>query len=241
MSGVMSVTGEPGGRPVKCGIPISDFTAGLYAAYAICAVLNKVRRGEPGEHIDVSMLGATLGIAVLQTSEYFGTGRDPVKLGSAHPMNAPYQAFKAKDGYVALAAGNDRLWQATCDGIGRTELMRDPRFGSPTLRAQNQDALRELLETEFAKYSVAELLDTFSGRGVPCAPINSYSQVLMDPQVRHMEWAQEMDLPNGARTRTIISPLRLSGEKLGVRRRPPALGEHNGEIIDAADPQTAAG
>jgi crotonobetainyl-CoA:carnitine CoA-transferase CaiB-like acyl-CoA transferase len=239
ISGVMSVTGEPGGRPVKCGIPIADFTAGLYAAYAICAVLNKVRRGEPGEHIDVSMLGATLGIAVLQTSEYFGTGRDPVRLGSAHPMNAPYQAFKAQDGYFALAAGNDRLWQAACDVIGRSDLTQDARFGSPTLRAQNQDALRELLEAEFAKYPTAKLLELFAGRGVPCAPINSYSEVLADPQVKHMEWAEEMELPNGARTRTIISPLRLSGKKLGVRRRPPALGEHNDEIIAAADPQAA--
>jgi crotonobetainyl-CoA:carnitine CoA-transferase CaiB-like acyl-CoA transferase len=98
ISGVMSVTGEPGGTPVKCGVPLADFAAGLYAAYAVTAVLHRVHSGNEGEHIDVTMLGVTLGIAALQTSEYFGSGRNPAKLGSAHPRNAAYQAFKASDG-----------------------------------------------------------------------------------------------------------------------------------------------
>ena len=134
MSGVMSVTGEPGGAPVKCGVPISDFCAGLYAAYAVAAVLRRVEQGGTGEHIDVSMLGATLGVAALQTSEYFGTGSDPRKLGSAHPRNAPYQAFSAKDGYFAMAAGNDGLWRSACDAIGLPGLAADPRFASTTCR-----------------------------------------------------------------------------------------------------------
>jgi len=144
MSGVMSVTGEPGGRPAKCGIPVADFTAGLYAAYAIAAALCKVRSGGAGEHIDVSMLGGMLGIAHLQTSELFGTGRDPVALGSAHPMNAPYAAFRCRDGHFAVAAGTNKLWEAACEGIGRPDLARDERFATPTLRARNQEALREL-------------------------------------------------------------------------------------------------
>ena len=126
VSGVMSVTGETGGAPVKCGVPISDFGAGLYAAFAISSALHRVRRDGAGDHIDVSMLGATLGIAALQTSEYFGTGRDPGKLGSAHPRNAPYQAFQASDGYFAMAAGNDRLWRAACAGIGTGRPRRRP-------------------------------------------------------------------------------------------------------------------
>ena len=141
MSGIMSVTGEPDGAPVKCGVPVSDFCAGLYAAYAIAAVLLRVRNGGAGEYIDVSMLGASLGIAALQTSEYFGTGRDPKKLGSAHPRNAPYQAFKAKDGYFAMAAGNDGLWRATCEALGRGDLAADPRFATTALRAQHQAAV----------------------------------------------------------------------------------------------------
>src|SRR5687768_7114810 len=154
MSGLMSVTGEPGGRPVKSGIPVADFTAGLYAAYSVAAALCKVRSGGSGEHIDVSMLGGMLGIAHLQTSELFGTGRDPVPLGSAHPMNAPYAAFRARDAHFALAAGTNKLWESTCEAIGRPDLARDERFGSPPLRARNQDALREILEAELDRKSV---------------------------------------------------------------------------------------
>src|SRR6185436_20547834 len=110
-----------------------------------------VEQGGAGDHIDVSMLRATLGMAALQTSEYFGTGRDPAKLGSAHPRNAPYQAFRAKDDYFAMAAGNDSLFRAACDVAGKPELVSDPRFASTTLRAQHQQELKAILEAEFAK------------------------------------------------------------------------------------------
>ncbi len=233
MSGVMSVTGDKDGRPAKCGIPIADFSAGLYAAFSVTAALHKARATGQGDHLDVSMLGSMLGIANLQTSELFGTGRDPVRLGSAHPMNAPYAAFCCRDGYFALAAGTNKLWEAACEAIGNTTLPRDPRFATPTLRAQHQDALRELLETEFVKYDAADLLARMNARGVPCAPLYNYSQVLADPQVRHMEWVEDITLPNGTPTRTVVSPQRVSGQRLGVRRAPPALGQHTEEILSA--------
>jgi crotonobetainyl-CoA:carnitine CoA-transferase CaiB-like acyl-CoA transferase len=231
MSGVMSVTGERDGRPAKCGIPIADFTAGLYAAFSVVCELVKARRSGTADHIDVSMLGAMLGIAHLQTSELFGTGRDPIRLGSAHPMNAPYAAFRCRDGYFALAAGTDKLWRATCDGIERPALLEDARFSSPSLRAKNQDALREVLEEAFAQHDATTLLRIFNARGVPCAPINRYSEVLADRQVAHMGWVENMTLPNGLRTPTVISPQHLSGARLGVYRNPPALGEHTDEVL----------
>jgi crotonobetainyl-CoA:carnitine CoA-transferase CaiB-like acyl-CoA transferase len=231
IGGVMSVTGERGGAPVKCGVPISDFGAGLYAAFAIVSALRKVDREGVGDHIDVSMLGATLGMAALQTSEYFGTGRDPVKLGSAHPRNAPYQAFRAQDGYFAMAAGNDRLWRAVCKGMHRSDLADDPRFASTPLRAQNQAALRELLEADFVREPVGHWLGLFGEIGVPCTPINSYSQVLADQQVAHMGWVQPISLPGGARTRTFASPIGMTHEDFGVYRNPPALGEHTNEVL----------
>ena len=231
MSGAMSVTGEPGGRPAKCGIPIADFTAGLYAAFAVVSALHKAKHTGAGDHLDVAMLGAMLGIANLQTSEYFATGRDPVRLGSAHPMNAPYAAFRCRDGYFALAAGTDKLWHAACEGIQRLDLTHDARFASPSLRARHQNELRELLEQAFAGYDAAALLKIFNERGVPCAPINSYSQILADPQVQHMQWIEDITLPNGVKTRTIVSPQRISGERLGVYRAPPALGEHTAEVL----------
>jgi len=231
ISGVMSVTGEPGGPPVKCGVPLSDFAAGQYAAYAILAALLEVRRGGPGRRIDVAMMGATLAFAALQTSEYFGTGRDPVKLGSAHPRNAPYQAFRAADGYFAMAAGNDRLWRSVCEVVARPELFADPRFASTAERAANQAALRDLLEEVFATETAGHWLAAFNGAGVPCAPINTYSQALDDPQVRHMGWVEDLTLPSGVETRTFVSPVIVDGARLGVTRPPPALGEHTDEVL----------
>ena len=233
MSGVMSVTGDADGRPAKCGIPIADFTTGLYAAFSVVASLNKVARQQgDGDFIDVSMLGCMLGIANLQTSELFGTGRDPVRLGSAHPMNAPYAGFRCRDGDIALAAGTNKLWEAACAGIARDDLTQDPRFATPTLRAQHQNELRDLLEQTFANYDCAQLLQLFRERGVPCAPINTYSQILADPQVEHMQWVESITLPgnNAVASKTVVSPQRVSGERLGVYRNPPALGQHTHEI-----------
>jgi crotonobetainyl-CoA:carnitine CoA-transferase CaiB-like acyl-CoA transferase len=222
IGGVMSVTGEPGGAPVKCGVPVTDFAVGLYAALAISA---KLFEGK-GAWIDVPMLGTTLAIAALQTSEYFGNGRDPQKLGSAHPRNAPYQAFRCKDGYFVMAAGNDALYRRACEGFAREELIADPRFATTALRAKNQVALKDLLEQTFASLTAEECLTRMRKQGVPCAPINSYSQALADPQVAHYGWVQPLELPGGDRTRTFVSPLGKTELK-----RPPALGEHTAEIL----------
>ncbi|MES1923744.1 CoA transferase [Salinisphaera sp. T31B1] len=231
MSGIMSITGEPGGAPVKCGVPLADFSAGLYAAYSVASALRSAEKTGQGAHIDVPMLGATLGIAALQTSEYFGSGRDPEKLGSAHPRNAPYQAFAARDGYFGMAAGNDALWKKVCSVVDRPAWLTDPRFASPTDRAAHQTELREMLEAIFAEADSETWLARFREAGVPCAPINRYSEVLADPQVEHMGWVQPLELPNGVATKTFGSPVRFSGVGQGVRRRPPELGEHTAEVL----------
>ena len=231
MSGIMSVTGEPGAAPVKCGVPLADFSAGLYAAYSVVCALRQVAASGQGVHIDVPMLGATLGIAALQTSEFFGSGKDPVKLGSAHPRNAPYQAFKCRDGYFGMAAGNNALWRAVCEVVQQPEWLSDARFLSPSSRAQHQDQLRQMLEELFVQADASVWLDRFRAAGVPCAPINTYSEVLNDPQVRHMNWVQPMTLPNGVQTRTFASPVQFDGQSVPVRRAPPALGEHNEQIL----------
>ena len=227
-SGVMSVTGEPGGAPVKCGVPIADFTAGLYAAFSIAAMVARVRNGGPGGHIDVPMFATTLAIAALQTSEYFGTGRNPQKLGSAHPRNAPYQAFKARDGWFVIAAGNNRLWAAVCDVVGTPELLDDERFLTPTLRAANQLALKALLEQRFAHADAAEWLARFEAAGVPNAPINDYAQALADPQAQHLQLVQPLALPSGRTTRTVACPVWIDGAPVAIDRRLPQLGDAGG-------------
>jgi crotonobetainyl-CoA:carnitine CoA-transferase CaiB-like acyl-CoA transferase len=228
--GVMSVTGEPDGPPVKCGVPIADFASGLYGAFAIAAVLAQVRAGGRGAHIDIPMFGCTLGISALQTSEYFGTGRNPVKLGSAHPRNAPYHAFRASDGYFTIAAGNQKLWLSVCDAVGLPELARDARFKSTKDRAAHQLELKELLEAQFQKRPVSFWIETFEQAGVPHARINDYANALADPQVAHMNWLQPITLPGGHATRTFASPVRLDGQGAPVYLNPPGLGEHTQEI-----------
>ncbi len=232
MSGIMSVTGEPDGAPVKCGVPVADFTAGLYGAMSICAQLRAVAQTGKGVHIDVPMMGTSLAIAALQTSEYFGVGKDPVKLGSAHPRNAPYQAFKAKDDYLVMAAGTQALWETVCQILKSPELLKDERFTSTALRAKNQIALKELIEVILQKDTAANWIAQFSQAGVPCCPINQYSAVLNDPQTLAMGWVQPMVMANGQETKTVINPIKFNGATAPIERRPPRLGEHNSEIVE---------
>ena len=235
MSGIMSITGEPGGDPIKCGLPLCDFVAALYGAFAVTAALRQREITGRGQNLDVSMLGTSLGVAALQTSEYFGTGRDPRKLGSAHPRNAPYQAFRAKDGHFGMAAGNNSLWHHVCDVVALPELKEDERYLTPSLRAQNQNELRETLEAVFETKDVAHWLAAFAEVGVPCSPINSYSEALTDPQVDYMGWVQEITLPNGKVTKTFGSPLRINGATLPISANPPGLGEHTEEVLGKLD------
>ena len=232
MSGIMSVTGEPDGAPVKCGVPVADFTAGLYGAMSICAQLRAVAQTGKGVHIDVPMMGTSLAIAALQTSEYFGVGKDPVKLGSAHPRNAPYQAFRAKDDYLVMAAGTQALWETVCQILKSPELLKDERFTSTALRAKNQIALKELIEVILQKDTAANWIAQFSQAGVPCCPINQYSAVLNDPQTLAMGWVQPMVMANGQQTKTVINPIKFNGTTAPIERRPPRLGEHNSEIVE---------
>lgn len=232
ISGLMSVTGEPDGAPVKCGVPVADFTAGLYAAYSILAAVMEVRRTGIGTHIDCSMLGCMLGISALQISEYFGTGRSPQPLGSAHPRNAPYQAFQGSDKPFVIAAGNDKLWVQVCEAVGMPELSADERFVTQTLRAANQSELAGLLQPCFGKRPAMDWLREFDRRGVPCAPINDFADILVDPHVQERGWITELTLPNGMTTPTIGYPVHMSGYEFRIDARPPRLGENTEEVCN---------
>lgn len=232
IAGLMSVTGEEDRSPVKCGVPVGDYCSGLYAALTILAALTRRRETGEGGHVDCSMLGSLIGVATLQTSEYFGTGRTPRRLGSAHPRAAPYRAFRASDEYFVVAAGNDKLWRSVCDVVGAPELPEDARFRTLELRAHNQDALFAILEPLFARRAAAEWLRELDARGVPCAPINTYPQVLSDPQVAAMGLVQPLDLPNGMRTRTTAFPVRLTGFSFEVYLPPPEVGAHTCEVLE---------
>lgn len=225
-SGLMSCTGEADGGPVKAGVPVGDFAAGLYAAFSALAALREGR----GAHIDCSMLGSILGIAALQTSEYFGTGVPAGRLGSAHPRNAPYQAFTASDGDFVVAAGNDSLWRAVCEEVGRPELAEDPRFLTQPDRAGNQVELAGILNAEFVRRTRGEWLEALEGRGVPCSLIKDFSEVLADEQVEHLDLVQRVELGNGVELDAVAYPVKFTGRDLPPLGASPELAAHTAEV-----------
>jgi crotonobetainyl-CoA:carnitine CoA-transferase CaiB-like acyl-CoA transferase len=231
-SGLMSVTGETDGNPIKCGVPVGDFCAGLYAAYAILARLMQARETGQGAYIDCSMLGSLIGISALQTSEFFGTQNTPQALGSAHPRNAPYQAFRSKDEHFVIAAGNDRLWEEVAEAVGLSYLTADPRFKTQILRAQNQKDLVSLLQPEFEKETAKFWLDEMDIRGVPCSPINTFPEALTSNQIKSMDLVHPMTLPNNAKTKTTAFPIKMTDFDFEIYRSPPSLGAHNEEVAD---------
>lgn len=231
MSGLMSVTGEQDSGPVKCGVPVGDFGAGLYAAYTIMAAVLRRQATGIGAYIDCSMLGSLIGISALQTSEYFGTGKSAGRLGSAHPRNAPYQAYKASDDYFVIAAGTDRLWKEVCLAVDQPDLAEHPDYLTQPLRAKNQKALAKLLEGYFAQNTAAFWLDEFNRRGVPASPINTFADVVNDEHVNHLGLVQDLTLPNGVKTKTTAFPIKITDFQFDIRHLPPKLGEHNDEVI----------
>lgn len=230
MSGLMSVTGEAEGNPVKCGVPVGDFCAGLYTGYTAMAKLLQVRQTGKGGYIDCSMLGSLIGVAALQTSEYFGSGNVPQALGSAHPRNAPYRAFLASDDYFIIAAGNDRLWAEVAGAVGMPELADDSRFKTQQLRAANQNEMLELLQPAFAAQTAAYWLAEMDRRGVPCSPINNYPEILSDEHVEHLQLVQPLRLPNGVETSTTAYPVAMQDYQFEIYREPPELGAHNDDV-----------
>jgi crotonobetainyl-CoA:carnitine CoA-transferase CaiB-like acyl-CoA transferase len=230
-SGLMSVTGENNGPPAKCGVPVADMVAALYAVYTICAALEARRRTGEGCYIDCSMFGSLLGIAALQTSGYFATNKAPRRLGTAHAHNAPYQAFHAKDKSFVVAAGTEKLWRQLCEILGVKELAFDPRFDTQEKRVHKQEVLAEILADRFAAEPAAYWIEALDRYGIPCAPINDYGAALAEPQVASLGLINDLALPNGLATRTVKFPVLVDGAPGTVYRRPPEVGEHTQEVV----------
>lgn len=230
-SGLMSVTGEAGRPPAKCGVPVGDFTAGLYAAYTILAARSVAEREQRAIHLDCSMLDCLLGVSALQTSEYWGTGISPGRLGSAHPRNAPYQAFDASDAQIIVAAGNDDLWRKVCEVTGRLDLMTDPRFASISERARNQKPLADILQSIFRTRTAQEWLTALADVGVPSGPMNTFGDILSDEELVSTGLIQQMQVPVAGITNTIAYPVQFDGTRARATRAPPRLGEHTDEVF----------
>lgn len=231
MAGVMSVTGEPGGPPVKCGIPIADLSAGLFCTIGVLCAYVARQDTDRGQYIDTSLFEGALALSVWESTEYWTTGRIPQPVGSAHRMNAPYQALKTRDGYLNVGANNAKLWQQFCKIIGREDLLDDDRFKDNAGRMKHLTTLVGELETTLKKRDTVDWVELLSEGGVPVGPIYNYKEVFEDPHTHARDMLIEMKHQVEGVVRGLGIPIKLSETPGQVRCAAPLLGEHNQEIL----------
>jgi crotonobetainyl-CoA:carnitine CoA-transferase CaiB-like acyl-CoA transferase len=234
VSGIMSVTGEPGGPPVKAGVPLTDLGAGLFALVGILAALDHRHRTGEGQRVDTSLVDAGVALSVWEATEYFSGIGVPAALGSAHRMNAPYQAIRCADGYITLGAANERLFRRLCEVLGHAEWSGMPEFADNASRVTHRVALAARIESITSLQPRSHWLTVLEANDIPCGPINDYAQVFADPQVQAREMVVETEHPTLGHLRTLGSPIKLSATPPDVSRRAPMLGEHTDEVLAAA-------
>jgi formyl-CoA transferase len=231
VSGLMSVTGEPGRPPAKIGVPLTDLGAALFALSAVLAALHYRNRTGRGQYIDTSLLEAGIALSVWESAQYFAEGVTPEPLGSAHRMFAPYQAIRCADGYITLGAANDRLFQWTCELLGHPEWVHDPAYANDTLRVRNRVALVAQIEEITIAQTRDYWLAQFDAAGIPCGPINNYAEAFADPQIQARGMVVEVDHPSLGSLRMPGPPVKMSETPPRATRRAPLLGEHTREVL----------
>jgi crotonobetainyl-CoA:carnitine CoA-transferase CaiB-like acyl-CoA transferase len=234
VAGIMSITGAPGGPPVKAGVPVTDLGAGLFALVGILAALEHRRRTGIGQQVDTSLVDAGVALSVWEATEYFSGIGVPTALGSAHRMNAPYQAVRCADGYITLGAANERLFRRLCEVLGHAEWSADPAFADNASRVRHREALAAQIESITATQPCAHWLSLLEANDIPCGPINDYAQVFADPQVIAREMVVETDHPTLGHLRTLGSPIKMSATPPNVRRRAPLLAENTDAVLHEA-------
>jgi len=231
VAGIMSVTGEPGGPPVKAGVPLTDLGAALFALVGVLAAVESRHRTGAGQHIDTSLVDAGVALSVWEATEYFSGIGVPSALGSAHRMNAPYQAIRCADGYITIGAANERLFRRLCEVLGHPEWKEAPEFADNAGRVRNRAALAQRIESITGGQSRSHWLALFDAKDIPCGPINDYAQVFADPQVKARDMIVEVEHPTLGHLRTLGSPIKMSATPPDVSRRAPLLGEHTDEVL----------
>jgi crotonobetainyl-CoA:carnitine CoA-transferase CaiB-like acyl-CoA transferase len=232
MAGVMSVTGERGGPPVKCGIPIGDLSAGLFCAFGILTAYIAREETGRGQYIDTSLFEGALALSIWETAELWATGRIPQPFGSAHRLTAPYQALRTRDGYLTVGANNQRLWTRFCKILGREDLVEDQRFATNRDRMAHLDELVPELESVLKERNTDDWVEVLLAEGVPAGPIYNYKQVFEDPHTHAREMMIEMEHPVEGIVRGLGIPVKLSDTPGQIRRPAPLLGQHSEEILE---------
>ncbi|HET8567864.1 MAG TPA: CoA transferase [Candidatus Limnocylindria bacterium] len=231
MGGIMSLTGQRGGPPTMVGVPQADVVSGMFAAFAIAAALHARERTGVGQVIDASMIGGQVALLSRQAARYFADGTVPAPEGNEHASIAPYQTFRASDGYVNVGCANNALWERLCRALGREDLLEDRRFADNPSRVRHRDALVPQLERTIGALTKDEVVRRLREANVPVGPINDLGEVFTDPTVRHLGLIAEVDHPTAGKVRAPGIPVRMDGTPPSVRRHPPLLGEHTDEIL----------
>ena len=231
VGGLMGITGEEDGGPVKVGVAITDVITGIMAQGAILAALYQREKTGLGQRIDLSLLETQVAALANIASNYLVAGQKARRWGTAHESIVPYQAFKAKDDYITVAAANDKLWLRLCKVLNRPDLAENPRYGSNALRVQHRKELVLILAEEFTKKTRDEWMESLVAEGIPCGPINSMESLFNDPQVLHRHMVEVVDHPTIGKLKLVGIPVKYSEATPRIRRPPPLLGEHTEEIL----------
>ncbi|MDQ0339956.1 crotonobetainyl-CoA:carnitine CoA-transferase CaiB-like acyl-CoA transferase [Caldalkalibacillus uzonensis] len=234
LSGIMSMTGEQGGEPVKVGIAIHDIAAAMTALYHILvAYIHKLNIGE-GQYIDISLVDSGLAWTVWEAAAYFGAGEIPRPNGTRHRVSAPYQGFRTQDGSVLVGAANQKLWEKFClNVVGKPEWITDPRFREGVDRQANVDTLAQLIQEIFITKPSQYWLDKMEAEGIPCGPILSYDQALQNEHILARDMVQEVEHPVAGKVKTLGFPGKLSATPGHIYRPAPTLGQHSEEILQS--------
>lgn len=233
MGGIMSITGEAGGPPVRPGASYGDISAGLYTAVGILAALHERERSGLGQELDISMLDCQVSVLENAIMRYAVTGKPPEAIGTRHPSATPFQAFPTADGYivVALAFGEENQWQMFCGFLGLPELMDDLRFETSPKRTARHAELEPILSAALKRRTTAEWLTDFLGAGIPCGPLNTIPDVVADPQVQHRGMIREVTHPVAGTIPIANTPLRMSRSESGIKGPPPSFGQDTRDVL----------
>lgn len=225
MSGIMSATGNEGGPPVKVGVPIADLGAGLFGVFGIMCALRARRVTGRGQYVDTSLFEAGVALSQWEATEYWCTGNVPGRLGTAHRLNAPYQAFRASDGHFTVGAANEKLWPLFCGVLGLDHLTRDARFDTLGGRVRHRAELEPLIEAVTSTKPRAHWLARCEDAGIPAGPIYTVPEAHADPHAQARGMVQEVDHPDAGRVKTLGNPVKMSKSPPRVRKAAPRLGE----------------
>jgi crotonobetainyl-CoA:carnitine CoA-transferase CaiB-like acyl-CoA transferase len=236
------LTGVPGGEPVKAGVPVADFTAGLMSAYGVMVALFECQRSGRGQFVDISLLDSALSYASLEASMYLNDGIVAGPAGNAHRLAAPYQAFQSADGWVAIGVVTDAIWRRACAALDLSELADHPRWGRASERIAAAGDLAGVLAPHLRRLTTSQLLERFERHQVPCGPLLRMDGALEHPQVLAREMV--VALPESSDQRVLGIPIKLSRTPGSIRSRPPVYGQHTVQVlaeVDWAGPTSDAG